>query len=60
MNIPQVVRLLLLGFGVSIAILGTLGMFGFGPGESIVVLCVLACIDYGLRRVDIYKRDRTK
>jgi len=55
MNIQPVVHILLICLGVFIAIIGTLGMFGFGPGESIIVLCVLALIDYGLRRVYTYK-----
>jgi hypothetical protein len=60
MNIQPVAHILLVCFGVFIAIIGTLGMLGFGPGESIIVLCVLALIDDGLRRVYTSKRKNTR
>lgn len=56
MNIPAIVHILLIGLGVAIAVMGTLGMFGFGPGESIIVLGVLALVDAGLRRAYSSKR----
>lgn len=56
MNIPSIVHILLIGLGVAIAVMGTLGMFGFGPGESIIVLGVLALVDDGLRRAYSSKR----
>lgn len=59
MNIPSLVHILLIGLGVSIAVIGTLGMSGFGSGESIMLLGVLAFVDDGLRRVNLSKRHNT-
>jgi hypothetical protein len=50
MNIPSIVHMLLIGLGVAIAVMGTLGMFGFGSGERMIALGMLALVDDGVRR----------
>lgn len=49
MTIQTLLHYLLVGFGVVVALLGLLGMLGFGPGESIIVLALLGLLDAGLR-----------
>ena len=49
MEIQKAIHIFLLCIGTVVAIIGTLGMFGFGPGESIIVLILLALVDLILR-----------
>jgi uncharacterized Tic20 family protein len=49
MKVYSVLHVVLVLIGVFIATIGVLGMFGFGPGESIITLILLALIDLTLR-----------
>lgn len=49
MKVYSVLHSMLVIVGVFIAVIGVLGMFGFGPAESIIALILLAVIDFTLR-----------
>jgi hypothetical protein len=49
MKVYSVLHVVLVIIGGFIATIGVLGMFGFGPGESIIALILLALIDLTLR-----------
>lgn len=49
MTIQTLLHYLLVGLGIVVALLGVLGMLGFGPGESIIVLALLGLLDAGFQ-----------
>lgn len=49
MKVYSALHVILVIVGVFIAAIGILGLFGFGPGESIIALILLALIDLTLR-----------